>query len=146
MKAVNKGFTLIELMIVVAIVAILAAIALPAYQKYTARAKFSEVITATNGIKQQAELCFFDKGDLTSCATTLAAGKSGPGYNIMKGNDYATKYVASIIVDDSGAITATAKNVEGLDSATFIITPTQTVENGPITWTASGDCTAKNLC
>ncbi|MHC8469657.1 pilin [Plesiomonas shigelloides] len=146
MKAVNKGFTLIELMIVVAIVAILAAIALPAYQKYTARAKFSEVVTATNGIKQQAELCFFDQGNLTSCATTDAAGKTGPGYTIMKGTDYGTKYVEKITVDNTGAITATAKNIEGLGGATFVITPSQPITDGPITWTAAGTCKSANLC
>ncbi|MGL5326449.1 MAG: pilin, partial [Aeromonas sp.] len=53
----QSGFTLIELMIVVAIVAILAAVALPAYQTYTKKAKFTEVITATGAAKTAIEIC-----------------------------------------------------------------------------------------
>lgn len=141
MKAVNKGFTLIELMIVVAIVAILAAIALPAYQKYTARAKFTEVIAATNGVKQQVELCMFDKGTATGCDS----GTTGPGYNIKADGDYVTKYIKTIGVK-GGVITATAQNGDGLGEATFILTPDAPGSAGQIDWTTSGTCTSKDLC
>ncbi|KAB7694627.1 prepilin-type N-terminal cleavage/methylation domain-containing protein [Plesiomonas shigelloides] len=67
MKAVNKGFTLIELMIVVAIVAILAAIALPAYQTYTKKAKMTELIQASAPLKTALQICAFDKGAFTDC-------------------------------------------------------------------------------
>ncbi|MFL1915597.1 MAG: pilin [Plesiomonas shigelloides] len=142
MKAVNKGFTLIELMIVVAIVAILAAIALPAYQKYTARAKFSEVVTATNGVKQQVELCIFDKGALADCDSTV----SGPGYNIRTATDYATKYIATITVLD-GKITAAAKNTDGLGGYNFIIAP-EIKTAGQIDWVfdTTSTCKANDLC
>lgn len=146
MKAVNKGFTLIELMIVVAIIGILAAIALPAYQKYTARAKFSEVVTASSGVKQQVELCIFDKGTADGCNS----GQSGPGYNIQDAAKYKTKYVNDIAVEN-GIITATAANTDGLGSATFTLTPTvkgdATGANegaGQIDW--AKECSNKDLC
>ncbi|MFC3913301.1 prepilin-type N-terminal cleavage/methylation domain-containing protein [Pseudaeromonas sharmana] len=137
----QTGFTLIELMIVVAIVAILAAIALPAYNKYTARSKFTEVVTATNGVKQQVELCIYDLGTKTGCTSE----ESGAGWNIKAADAYATKYVATIAVAD-GTITATANNVEGLDGETFILVPTVEA-GGQVTWTNdTGSCRAAELC
>lgn len=73
MKAVNKGFTLIELMIVVAIVAILAAIALPAYQSYTEKAKMTELMQASSPIKAAIEIYAFEKGNFTG----VTAGQDG---------------------------------------------------------------------
>ena len=141
----QTGFTLIELMIVVAIVAILAAIALPAYNKYTARSKFTEVVTATNGVKQQVELCIYDKGDKSGCTNTAAAALEGNGWKLAKGTDYATAYIASIVVT-GGTIVATAKNVEGLGGKTFQLVPT-IASAGQITWAADGGtCKAAELC
>jgi len=132
----QTGFTLIELMIVVAIVAILAAIALPAYQKYTAKAKFTEVITATNGVKQQVELCIYDKGGKTGCTNTATSGASGSGWNIAKAADYTTKYVDTITVTN-GSIVAKAKNTEGLGAATYTLAPSTSGAAGQVTWTAT---------
>ena len=75
MKNVQKGFTLIELMIVVAIIGILAAVAIPAYQNYVKKAKFAEVISMTGGYKTAVELCYNETGVAVGAASTgCAAG------------------------------------------------------------------------
>ncbi|MCW3172543.1 prepilin-type N-terminal cleavage/methylation domain-containing protein [Shewanella sp. FYR11-62] len=70
-----KGFTLIELMIVVAIIGILAAIALPAYQTYTDKARYSGVVAAGGAVKTAVEICAQTEGSIS--ATECAAGKGG---------------------------------------------------------------------
>ena len=139
----QTGFTLIELMIVVAIVAILAAIALPAYNKYTARSKFTEVVTATNGVKQQVELCIYDKGTKVGCDS----GTNGAGWKIGAAADYATQYLATITVKD-GQITAAANATNGLASSTFILVPDTTGTAGQIKWSvdAKSSCKTNELC
>ncbi len=124
----KNGFTLIELMIVIAIIGILAAIALPAYSKYTARAKFTEVTSATSAVKQQVELCIFDVGP-TDASTYCKTGKKADpskgqrGWDLEKdASKYATNYVASIAVA-AGKITATAVSGQNLKSATIILDP-----------------------
>ena len=136
MKKPQKGFTLIELMIVVAIVGILAAVALPAYQNYTNRAKFAEVINATQAVKAAVESCAMRKGALTACGTatdnevsTVQAGAAG-GQN-----------VASVAVAANGTITATGNSPVAY---TYILTPG--LASGQVTWTASGDCDANGVC
>ena len=136
MKKQQSGFTLIELMIVVAIIGILAAVALPAYQDYTKRAKFSEVVIGTSGIKTAVELCAQDQnGVMTNCD----GGATGPGWSIVNVDEtgIATSNVATITTTD-GVITATAKNANGLAGETYILTPAWA--NGKVTWTKSGTC------
>ena len=94
MKAIQKGFTLIELMIVIAIVGILAVVALPAYQDYTARAQMSEALTLAEGQKSAVVEYYSDKGAFP--ADNEAAGIAAPGE--IKG-----KYVASVTVAASPA-------------------------------------------
>ena len=136
----NQGFTLIELMIVVAIIGILAAVALPAYQTYTAKAKYSEVVNATAGLKTAVEVCALDKGAVDDCSD----GANGPGYNIA---DITVAYgnVAGVTVA-GGVITATAGADNGLASETYILNGT--FANGQVTWEkdAGSTCIAAGYC
>lgn len=100
MKAIQKGFTLIELMIVIAIIGILAVIALPAYQDYTGRAQVSEAITLMEGQKSAVVEYYADKGEWPT-----SNDKAG----IASATDIKGKYVAKVEVGTDGALTATMK-------------------------------------
>ena len=102
MKTMQKGFTLIELMIVVAIIGILAAVALPAYQDYTIRAKMSEVILGMSA-------CRTSITEVYQSGPTNLPGAGGWGCEI--GATQATKYVAGITTDANGVVTATVQNI-----------------------------------
>ena len=119
--------TLIELMIVIAIIGILAAIALPAYSKYTARAKFTEVTSATAAVKQQVELCIFDQGwsGRKNCKTgNKATDFSGRGWDLSKAAaSYKTKYVSTIEVKEGGIIYATAISGQNLKGSILVLEP-----------------------
>ncbi|TNI75734.1 prepilin-type N-terminal cleavage/methylation domain-containing protein [Aeromonas veronii] len=81
----QSGFTLIELMIVVAIVAILAAVALPAYQNYTKKAKMTELVSAVGGAKIAVELCAQTKSTPANFATDCVGGSNGVPANTTSG-------------------------------------------------------------
>jgi type IV pilus assembly protein PilA len=124
MKKVQQGFTLIELMIVVAIIGILAAIAIPQYQDYTVRAKIAAALTSLNSFKTAVGVCVQEQGG-------VATGCDLNTNNIP--NTFATKEIASVAVSN-GAITPTlATGIgTGVDGLTFTLTPT--VNAGAIVW------------
>ena len=137
---VQKGFTLIELMIVVAIIGILAAVALPAYQDYTVRAKVSEIVLAASTCRTAVTEAVQTGGSLP------AAGAYGCE---SSGTAAVSKYVQSVATSDAGAITVTATGDGGLKGAagkTVTLTPTGASQGGSITaWICSGTIPVKYL-
>lgn len=126
----QRGFSLIELMIVVAIIGILSVIAIPSYQNYTQRARFSEVIAATQPFKTAISLAI-QEGDAISELTTGAHGIPAPPPS--------TKNLASLSID-KGVITATATTTAS--GATYILKPNS---DGSV-WSVDGSCIASGLC
>ena len=129
----QKGFTLIELMIVVAIIGILAAVALPAYKDYTVRAKVTEVILAASSGKDSVAEYF---GVNNSFPTTLLIASQ------------TTKYVSSVSwsgTSSGGAITATASAAEPAMSGGNIVLSASSAGVGQLNWTCSGSIAANYL-
>ena len=134
MKRVSKGFTLIELMIVIAIIAILLALALPAYKDYTIRAKVGEALSVGASIKLAvSETCQSDP-DLTSTACGGALGLSCAGYPAFGGSDYIT--AASITISgtcDNALITIPTVNT-GATSPVSVQLQGNDTANGRFFW------------
>lgn len=135
----QSGFTLIELMIVVAIVAILAAIALPAYQTYTKKAKFSEVVASTGAFKTAIEACYSAEDTLENCTE----GQNGVP---TLSTNYPSGLVDSLSVSGatSTAISIMASGADALAGETYELNGT--VSGGHILWVASGTCKSSGLC
>lgn len=144
-----KGFTLIELMIVVAIIGILASIALPAYKTYTDRAKFTEVVLAATPAKTAVDLCI-QAG--TSCAT-LSGGTNG-----WNASPLVSTVVVEALVDDNetpdddsddtltGVVTITVTSEASFGGNSYDYVLTATPANGSAEWVTSGTCKDAGLC
>ena len=135
MKAIQKGFTLIELMIVVAIIGILAAIALPAYQDYTARAQMSEAMVLADGQKGAVAEYYADKGAM-------------PKGNFEAGvaSDISGKYVESVKISTDGKGEIAAKMnatgvAAGVQGKTLTLAPTPS--SGAVQWACTSSAQNK---
>ncbi|MFA5265870.1 MAG: pilin [Opitutaceae bacterium] len=137
MKKVQQGFTLIELMIVIAIIGILAAVALPAYQDYTIRAKVSEVVLAATAGKVPVAEFFQTKGKMPSTASI--------------GFDTASAKVASVTwtgtSSTEGEIRAIAQAIKATDVDTKYVSLTGTgdTNTGTVNWVCGGTIAQKYL-
>tara|TARA_B100000809_G_scaffold42352_1_gene36823 strand:- start:2801 stop:3250 length:450 start_codon:yes stop_codon:yes gene_type:complete len=141
-KSVQQGFTLIELMIVVAIIGILAAVALPAYKTYADKAKYSEVVIATGAAKTAVDLCVqtgsgaATAGDCSTVTDDLDGWKKSPLVtSVLIGGSATTITITALSNGDFGTAT----------DPTYILSGA--VSDGTVSWTATtGECVAAGVC
>ena len=133
MKRIQQGFTLIELMIVVAIIGILAAVALPAFRDYTIRARVSEVVLAASG----ARTAIAEMAASYSQMPSDASGRAGSAFS-----DASSTYVSSLSYASSstsvGTITAVAKGDPMISGSNITLQGTYSVTTAQVTWVCSG--------
>ncbi|MBK9160844.1 MAG: prepilin-type N-terminal cleavage/methylation domain-containing protein [Nitrosomonadales bacterium] len=148
MKNVQKGFTLIELMIVVAIIGILAAVAIPAYSDYTKKAKATELVQGSASLKTAVEACVQDTATLTGCTggsnaipadlDSLDAATAVSGTKIIKSKSTVD---GEITITSTTALPDPANTAQGI---TYILTPSE--GSAGLAWTSSGTCVDNNWC
>jgi type IV pilus assembly protein PilA len=133
MKTLQKGFTLIELMIVVAIIGILAAVALPAYQDYTIRAKMSEVILAMSS-------CRTSITEVYQSGPTTPPSVDGWGCEILTASQQ-TKYVLGVHTDQNGVVKATVQGIATVVNTSVVTLLPLSDPTTPSTFTAGASQT-----
>ncbi len=129
MKRVQQGFTLIELMIVVAIIGILAAVAIPQYKDYTGKSKASSAVASVDGIKKAVALCIQENGGKTGCTSGT---NSIPAWN-------ATNLLATVVATDGDIVATFAATGVAADLDGKTITFSPDVQDDRIKWTTTTD-------
>jgi type IV pilus assembly protein PilA len=137
MKTIQKGFTLIELMIVVAIIGILTAVALPAYQNYSNRAAFAELVLAVTPLKTAVELAIQTRGAANTGA--LDSGALGIPATVAVGVGVHGSTVANGVITMEWETDGSA-----LDGVTYSLSAGGVTP--PVQWTEGGDCLTSRLC
>jgi type IV pilus assembly protein PilA len=129
----SKGFTLIELMIVIAIIGILAAVALPRYQDYTVRAKVTELVLAAGPVKLAVTESAQIKGVMPTTLDLVASNVENGA-----GSGYVASVVYTLSADESvGVITVTGQNDARLNGQTLALTGTLDNATGQLVWTCA---------
>lgn len=141
MKTMQKGFTLIELMIVVAIIGILAAIAVPAYQDYTIKSKVSEAASLGAAVKTAVEVAFSEGFEVGASGTIPGVTTLG----VAQPSEYNGKYVSSVAYAPSGIVTVTLRSDPDLGLPSTVrgetVTYTPTDQGGNLSWAVGGSVT-----
>lgn len=133
MKSMQKGFTLIELMIVVAIIGILASIAIPQYKDYTIRSKMSAVVSSVAALKTAVVDAAQTNGADLGTDNVTVASTSDTIFTELGQAAPITNEVASTTIDQKGAITLTLRNINGgINGKTVTLTPISA--NGVVNW------------